>query len=233
MRFLITTLLIICSLNSSFSQIEKNFDNFKNTIKLDPLAIPFLTFGIKYERNLAETKSIQFGYLYVGGPDYLANLRSSGTGWFGSIFTVEYRLFYKVKNRFKETTITESEYRNRLREEAKGSNSKKKWRHWSSAWYIAPYVRYQTLDHVDFDGVIYSINTFGGGGVIGKLIRFTERFSLDLYIGLNYQSGVQEFRNNGGSTEWFSHPTGGADFYAPKAWFGWGPRLGASIGFSF
>ncbi len=235
-RFLIVAIFVSHNLSAQTAELDKEANKpatpvRPNSIKVDPLALPFQMFSIKYERLLKPNIGIQLGYAYVGGSDYLNSSRGTGTGWFGSIITGEFRYYYKEKYRTKKVTVTDSEYRKELRNNKSGVVKKKSKRKHSKT-YMSPYIRYQTLEHNDFNNVKVPMNTFGGGFLVGKLVNLNEWLVLDYYIGINYQSGLQDLKNSGGSVDWLGNDRN-ADLFAPKAWFGWGPRAGISIGVQF
>lgn len=89
-----------------------------------------------------------------------------------------------------------------------------------NGFYVAPFLRYQhfTLSEEKNKG---TLNTIGGGLLIGNQWRFASGINLDAFIGPSYTSGKINVTD------------GTNDFDLPFGVKGFGIRAGVAIGFSF
>jgi hypothetical protein len=88
-----------------------------------------------------------------------------------------------------------------------------------AGFYAAPFLRYQNLKIEDeFDKA--TLTTFGGGVVAGHQWIFRERFSLDMFLGPNYNSGNVKI-------------TSGSQPDIPTSFKGFGIRTGVTFGLAF
>jgi hypothetical protein len=88
-----------------------------------------------------------------------------------------------------------------------------------AGFYVGPYLRYQNLKIEDeFDKA--TLSTFGGGVVAGHQWIFRDRFSLDLFLGPNYNSGNVKV-------------TSGSEPDVPTTFKGFGIRTGVTFGIAF
>lgn len=88
-------------------------------------------------------------------------------------------------------------------------------------FYVGPYLRYQNLKVEDTeDGSKATLSTFGGGIVVGHQWIFKNIFSLDIFLGPNYNSGSVKV-------------TEGQEPDIPTSFDGFGARVGVTFGFAF
>lgn len=99
-------------------------------------------------------------------------------------------------------------------------------------FYVGPFLRYQNLTLTqDYDVSIgdpakaeASLNTFGGGVVVGHQWLFKRRFSLDTFLGPSYNKGTIKLKD-GSSGESLSFDAG--------VFSGFGIRSGVTFGVAF
>lgn len=91
-------------------------------------------------------------------------------------------------------------------------------------FYVAPYARYQKLTlSTTVNDSKADFSAIGGGLVIGKQWIFSERVTLDIFLGPNYSSGTVKVTS--GSEDEFNSLSGGFD--------GFGIRTGITLGIAF
>jgi hypothetical protein len=91
-------------------------------------------------------------------------------------------------------------------------------------FYVAPFMRYQSVKLEDENtSSEATLSTFGGGVLIGKQWIFKKRVTLDLFIGPSYSSG--KVKASSGSTS--------DDFDVSGAFSGFGLRAGITLGVAF
>ncbi len=229
MRILSVIALLFWSFIGLAQATKTKHENFKkNSIRVGPMSFMFQTLDFKYERYINKHSSLQFGFIQVLDPSFIGE-----SYWEGQIYTLEYRYFISVKvAEVKAKKV--SDFEKKIAGSPLASSKK---RRKIKRTFIAPYIRYQDLfiGGGIHNGVAYPIeqfNTFGGGVVIGRVIELSHWLVIDYYIGINYQSGKEQFINAGGTTDWLNS-SAPSRYRAPKAWFGWGPRAGISIGVQF
>lgn len=192
--FLITLYFAIST--TLFAQ-SKSAASVDNVVKINPLSFVVQTVSVFYERKIADNKSIQLGLLYTGfGVD--------GTDYSGFGITPEYRYYFS------------------------GDGA-------PSGWFLGPYVRYQNLtlerEYSDFfSGTTttskdkYTLDSFGGGVVIGRQWVFSSGVSLEFFLGPNYSGGTLKAKStNSGNTT--------VDLNG--AFDGFGLRAGVTVGYGF
>ncbi len=225
---LVIVFLFYSSIGLAQDAKPKNENFKKNSIRVGPMSFMFQSLDFKYERYLNTHSSLQFGLIQVLDPSFIGQ-----SYWEGQIYTLEYRYFISVKvAEAKAKQFSERDKKIIGSSVLSGKKRKKVKR-----TFIAPYIRYQDLfiGGGIRNGVPYPIeqfNTFGGGVIIGRVIELSHWLVMDYYIGINYQSGKEQFINAGGTTDWLNSSVSSV-YRAPKAWFGWGPRAGISIGVQF
>ncbi len=229
MKFLFGVVLFFYSSVGFPQKVKSKNENLKkNSIRVGPLSVAFFSLDMKYERYLNTYSSLQIGLIQVFDPLFFGE-----SSWSGQIYTLEYRYF--ISEKIKEEKAKEISDFDKKMLESDLTSSKK--RRKVKRTFIAPYIRYQDLfiGGGVRNGVPYPIeyfNTFGGGLLIGRVIELSKNWVLDYYIGINYQTGKDQLINAGGTTDWLN-PSAPSRYKAPKAWFGWGPRAGISIGVQF
>lgn len=89
--------------------------------------------------------------------------------------------------------------------------------------YIAPFLRYQNFNLTEeFSSAKGSLNTFGGGLIVGKQWIFKERIALDIFIGPSYSSGNVNVSDGDGSVD-----------FSTGFFSGFGVRTGLCLGIAF
>jgi Protein of unknown function (DUF3575) len=174
----------------------------QNTVvKVNILSPVVKTGSFFYERKLTDNSSLQLGGLFTNwgaGDDRIS----------GFAITPEYRFYLSERSVAPE------------------------------GFYVGPFLRYQNLtlkssyEDVSFDSngnPSYftrsdkaSLNTFGGGVVVGRQWIFKERFALDLFLGPSYNAGKV-------TTETSS----GTDSFDAGPFDGFGIRAGITFGLAF
>ncbi|GAB3875774.1 hypothetical protein GCM10028824_32040 [Hymenobacter segetis] len=173
-----------------------------NNIKVNILSPIVKTGSFFFEHKLNPNSSIQLGALFT-------NWSINDTKITGFAITPEYRFY-----------LSES------KEAMQG-------------FYVAPFLRYQNLTLKDtHDSYVYtgsgsgtyqsqtdeaSLDTFGGGVLIGHQWIFKQRFSLDTFLGPSYNGGSVTYKSNGSNT-------GTLDAGTFK---GFGIRTGITFGIAF
>lgn len=169
-----------------------------NVLKVNILSPIVNTGSFFFEHKLSESSSFQLGGLftsYSSGDTHL-------TGW---AITPEYRFYL--------------------------SESKEAMR----GFYVAPFLRYQNLTIKDtyesyYSGGGYpttqtdeaSLDTFGGGVLVGHQWIFKQRFSLDTFLGPSYNGGSVTTKTSNGSSTYDAGP-----------FKGFGVRTGITFGLAF
>ncbi len=88
-------------------------------------------------------------------------------------------------------------------------------------FYVGPYVRYQNLKVEDTETADKAtLSTFGGGVIVGHQWIFKNIFSLDVFLGPNYNSGTVKV-------------TSGNEPDIPTSFDGFGARFGVTFGVAF
>lgn len=91
-------------------------------------------------------------------------------------------------------------------------------------FYVGPYLRYQNLKiedtQVSEEPSKATLSTFGGGVVVGHQWIFKNIFSLDVFLGPNYNSGTIKI-------------TSGDEPDIPASFEGFGARFGLTFGVAF
>ncbi|UYZ62968.1 DUF3575 domain-containing protein [Hymenobacter weizhouensis] len=165
-----------------------------NVVKLNIFSPIVKTGSFFYERKVTDGSSFQLGA-------FVTSYSPSDTKFSGFGITPEYRFY--------------------LSGEA------------LNGFYVGPYLRYQNFTlkttYESFNGTSSStvedkatLNTFGGGIVLGRQWLFKERFALDPFLGLGYNGGSVEVESNGSE-----------DNFDTGAFQGFGLRAGLSIGIAF
>ncbi|RYY82563.1 MAG: DUF3575 domain-containing protein [Chitinophagaceae bacterium] len=97
-----------------------------------------------------------------------------------------------------------------------------------NGFYVGPFLRYQNLKVVDKEAVAYggtedkaTLNTFGGGVVIGRQWVFGNIVTFDIFGGPSYNVGKLKFEDGNG------------DATIPGAVNGFGARVGITLGIAF
>ncbi|WP_375416820.1 DUF3575 domain-containing protein [uncultured Hymenobacter sp.] len=100
-------------------------------------------------------------------------------------------------------------------------------------FYVGPYLRYRHLKLMDTSDngtgspmAEASLNTFGGGVLIGRQWIFKQRFSLDTFLGPSYGAGSLKYEENDGTRRDFSDN----NFLLG---IGFGIRTGVTFGLAF
>jgi len=169
-----------------------------NVVKVNIFSPLVKTGSFFYERKLNENSSLQLGLLFT-------SWKPGDTEVSGFAITPEYRFYLSERSDAPE------------------------------GFYVGPFLRYQNLTlkatYTDYNpdtGASYtntdeaSLNTFGGGVVVGRQWLFKERFSLDVFLGPSYNSGTI---NTKGST--------GTNSFDPGPFDGFGVRTGVTFGLAF
>ena len=146
-----------------------------NVVKVNILSPLVKTGSFFFEHKLSSSSSVQLGALFT-------NWSVADTKVSGFAITPEYRFY-----------LSES------KEAPRG-------------FYVAPFVRYQNLTLKNsYEAYDYSnntsqtqtdeasLNTFGGGILIGHQWIFKQRFSLDTFLGPSYNGGSLTYKSSNGS----------------------------------
>lgn len=172
-----------------------------NVIKVNILSPIVRTGSFFFEHKLSAASSFQVGGLFT---KFSLGSGDDKTGFSGFAITPEYRFYLSSSKEALE------------------------------GFYVGPYVRYQNLTlkstYSDYDssGDPYTakgeatLNTFGGGILIGHQWIFKQRFSLDTFLGPSYNSGTVKVKmgSNSGS-------------FDPGPFDGFGIRTGVTFGLAF
>ena len=169
-----------------------------NVVKVNILSPIFGTGSFFFEHKLSASSSIQLGALFT---NWNVDDNTNVTGF---AITPEYRFYL-------------SETKEALR-----------------GFYVGPFLRYQnlTLKYTDtfYNGTNTSpqkseasLNTFGGGVLIGHQWIFKQRFSLDTFLGPSYNGGSVSYKNSS-----FNNGTDDAGLFK-----GFGIRTGVTFGLAF
>ncbi|WP_165370599.1 DUF3575 domain-containing protein [Hymenobacter persicinus] len=170
-----------------------------NVVKVNILSPIVKTGSFFYEHKLNASSSLQIGGLFTSA-------KIEDTKISGFALTPEYRFYLSERTPAPE------------------------------GFYVGPFVRYQNLtlkstytDSYNSTGTPTtqtdeaSLNTFGGGVVVGRQWIFKDTFSLDIFLGPSY---------NGGSIEVKSTSNGNGTFDAGPL-TGFGVRTGITFGLAF
>ena len=135
----------------------------QNVIKLNPLSLAVLTGNVQYERAINNAMSVQLGFFYTGFGFDVGDGRWS---YSGIGLTPEFR--YYVTNSAKDAP---------------------------RGLYVGPWVRYQNFstkieDNISNEEGKISVNSIGGGGILGYQWLFGDAFALDLFMGPGFTSGT-------------------------------------------
>lgn len=173
-----------------------------NNIKVNILSPIVKTGSFFFEHKLNPNSSIQLGALFT-------NWSIGDTKITGFAITPEYRFYL--------------------------SESKEAMR----GFYVAPFLRYQNLTLKNsYDNYVYtssgsssystqtdeaSLDTFGGGVLIGHQWIFKQRFSLDTFLGPSYNGGSITYKSNGSKSSTLD----------AGSFKGFGIRTGITFGIAF
>ena len=166
-----------------------------NVIKVNILSPLVKTGSFFYEHKLNDNSSLQLGLLFTSWKD--GGSKVSGFG-----ITPEYRFYLSERSPAPD------------------------------GFYVAPYLRYQSLKLSDtypsFNGTAMTtdeatLNTFGGGIVVGRQWIFKRRFSLDVFLGPGYNGGEVTVKSSGSDPETFD----------PGPFKGFTVRTGITFGIAF
>lgn len=164
-----------------------------NVLKVNILSPIVKTGSFFYERKLTDNSSFQLGLLFT---NFKVSDEDRITGF---AITPEYRFYLSER-----TTALQG-------------------------FYVGPFLRYQNLT-IKTDNTYYggtssetSLNTFGGGVVVGRHWIFKERFSLDAFLGPSYNAGNIEDEDS----------SSGTVSYDPGPFDGFGLRAGVTFGIAF
>lgn len=164
-----------------------------NVIKVNILSPIVKTGSFFFEHKLNESSSLQLGALFT-------NWSIGDTKITGFAITPEYRFYLSSSKEAME------------------------------GFYVAPFVRYQKLNLKNTDSFSSSsqseeasLNTFGGGVLIGHQWIFKQRFSLDTFLGPSYNGGTISYTDSRGSNN---------DLDA-GVFRGFGIRTGITFGIAF
>ena len=174
-----------------------------NVVKVNILSPLVKTGSFFYEHKLNDNSSLQLGALFTSW-----SIDGNDTKVTGFALTPEYRFYLSEKSSAPE------------------------------GFYVGPFVRYQNLTlKSTYEDYSYdnngnpttstqtdeaSLNTLGGGVVVGRQWIFKERFALDLFLGPSY---------NGGSIKVKSSSYAGS--FDPGPFDGFGIRTGVTFGLAF
>lgn len=192
-KLLLAATLVAASATSALAQ--------NNVVKVNILSPIVKTGSFFYEHKLTDNSTLQLGALFT-------NWGSGDDKISGFALTPEYRFYLSERSTAPE------------------------------GFYVGPFLRYQNLTlKSTYDDISYdnsgnptyrsqtdkaSLNTFGGGVVVGRQWIFKERFSLDLFLGPSYNAGKV-------TTETSS----GRDTFDPGPFDGFGVRAGVTFGLAF
>ncbi|RSK50867.1 DUF3575 domain-containing protein [Hymenobacter rigui] len=195
-KLLLAATLVAASATSALAQ--------NNVVKVNILSPLVKTGSFFYEHKLSDNSSLQLGALFTSWKVDGNNTKVSGFA-----LTPEYRFYLSERSTAPE------------------------------GFYVGPFLRYQNLTLKDtYEEYSYdangnprtttqtdeaSLNTFGGGVVVGRQWIFKERFALDLFLGPSY---------NGGSITMKSSSSG-TDSFDPGPFDGFGIRAGVTFGLAF
>ncbi|MFD2513956.1 DUF3575 domain-containing protein [Pontibacter locisalis] len=169
-----------------------------SVFKINVLSPVVRTGSVFYEQAISQDKSLQLGLFYTG-------FRVDETKFRGYGITPEYRQYLSTGKTAPE------------------------------GFYVAPFLRFQSLnlevdesDWYDEETGEYqdikakaSLNTVGGGLLIGRQWIFKERFVLDTFFGPSYNAGSVKVES------------GEEDMFNAEALAGFGIRTGVSFGIRF
>jgi len=169
-----------------------------NVIKVNILSPLVKTGSFFYEHKLSSSSSFQIGGLFT-------SYSVGDTDLSGFAITPEYRFYLSERKEAME------------------------------GFYVAPFLRYQNLTLKDTYTTYNSngngtgtqtnkasLDTFGGGILIGHQWIFKQRFSLDTFLGPSY---------NGGSIKYEGNQNGGT--FDAGTFQGFGVRAGITFGIAF
>ena len=170
-----------------------------NVLKVNILSPIVKTGSFFFEHKLSDNSSFQLGGLFTKWSI------TDGTEFSGFAITPEYRFYLSERKDAME------------------------------GFYVGPYLRYQNLTLLDTytsfdsngnpttDKQEASLNTFGGGVVVGHQWLFKERFSLDVFLGPSYNGGKLSYKDSSSSNENLDSGT----------FTGFGVRSGITFGIAF
>ena len=173
-----------------------------NVVKVNILSPIVKTGSFFFEHKLSASSSAQLGGLFTSWS--IADTKVSGFA-----VTPEYRFYLSSSKEAME------------------------------GFYVGPFVRYQNLTlssentYTSFDSngdpttttskAEASLNTFGGGVVVGRQWIFKERFSLDTFLGPSYNAGTAKAKDSSSSNATFDS----------GSFSGFGIRTGITFGIAF
>ena len=173
-----------------------------NVVKVNILSPLVKTGSFFFEHKVSENSSLQLGGLFtnwnVGSGDFATKVT-------GFAITPEYRFYLSSNKKALE------------------------------GFYVGPFLRYQNLtlkdSYSDYDvngnpmtsTDEASLNTFGGGILIGHQWIFKQRFSLDTFLGPSYNGGSVSTKSSNGSQ----------DSFDAGPFKGFGIRTGVTFGLAF
>lgn len=185
-------LFVLVSLAAGSVQAQNNI------VKVNIISPIVRTGSVFYERTIAQDKSVQLGFFYTG-------FSVDDTKFTGFGITPEFRKYLSSSKNAPE------------------------------GFYIAPFLRYQSFNlKVDESGWYdeetgetedvngkATMNTFGGGMLIGGQWVFADRCVLDTFFGPSYNAGSVSVKD------------GDEDMFSTGAFSGFGIRTGVAIGIKF
>ncbi|GGG37748.1 DUF3575 domain-containing protein [Hymenobacter glacieicola] len=171
-----------------------------NIVKVNILSPLVKTGSFFYEHKVSDNSSLQLGGLFTNWTI------DDETKISGFAITPEYRFYLSEKHAAPE------------------------------GFYVGPFLRYQNLNlktsSIEYDpntGEEYTstdegtLNTFGGGVVVGRQWVFKERFALDVFLGPSYNGGSITTKGS----------TVGDNTLDPGPFDGFGLRTGVTFGIAF
>ncbi len=214
-KFFFISLLIVGITTVLFAQTESTGLPYKNSIKLSPLGFNFNSFYLNYERRLGN----DYGLVFTGGLYYYENNNSNNY--------ISFPFFDYNVNANMNGYLSELQFRNYFFTKHSSAN---KW----TRFFFAPYGFYRYYDVKDYypdysnlntlNKKDYTIQTFGGGCVIGISLE-VNKFSMEIFTGGGIKLGntdmEDEVENN------FKN-----EVYSP-AYKGIVPKFGFNLGFNF
>ena len=168
-----------------------------NVIKINIFSPLVKTGSFFFEHKLNESSSLQLGALFT-------SYNIGDTDLSGFAITPEYRFYLSEKKEAME------------------------------GFYVAPFLRYQNLtlkatyDAYNSNGTTTqqtekaSLDTFGGGILVGHQWIFKQRFSLDTFLGPSYNGGSIKYEGSQGKST-----------FDAGTFKGFGVRAGVTFGVAF
>jgi hypothetical protein len=193
-RLLLVSTIIAIACTSVAGQSNET-GTVDNVIKINPISIFVRTASVFYERKIGENKSIQLGLFYT-------NFTISDVTYKGFGITPEYRYYFSGEGA-------------------------------PSGWFLGPFIRYQrlTIENDYYDSFTnttyqdeYTLDSFGGGVLIGKQWVFKSGVSVEFFAGPNYLGGTAKAKSTNSGTSTVD---------VNSAFEGIGLRAGVTVGYGF